>query len=231
MRLQMVQAGFRSPRALETLAVCRAGLTLLLPPLMYVLVHPDRTVDVVLMALVCASLGYYLPWLGVEIRRSNRHDELLRVFPNALDLLVSCLEAGLGLDASLKNVAREIRHTSEDLADELDQVNAELAAGIPRLDALRNMDGRLGVEEVSSLVNVLAQAERFGTGIAQSIRAHAQLTRRKRVLRAEEKAARVAPRLTVAMVCFILPPLFIVLLGPAVVRITDTLLPTLVGLK
>ncbi|HNC98389.1 MAG TPA: type II secretion system F family protein [Myxococcota bacterium] len=225
LRQQLVQAGFFHPRALELYLLLRASAALLLP--VVALIRGQTLAGTLAPALVLALAGYYLPSLVVYLRRESRHSELRKALPNALDMLVSCLEAGLGLDAALRHVATELRMACPVLSDELSYVNAELSAGIPRADALRHLDTRTGLPELASLVNVLSQAERYGAGIASSIRAHAQLTRRRRLLDAERRAAEATPKLTVAMILFVLPPLFVVLLGPAVINITDRLLPSL----
>ncbi len=225
LRLQLVQAGYFHPRGLEWYLLLRASAALLLPLL--ALLRSQSLTSMLVPALVLALIGYYLPALVVHMRREARHTELRQSLPNALDMLVSCLEAGLGLDAALRHVATELQMASPVLSNELSYVNAELSAGIPRADALRHLDTRTGLPELASLVNVLSQAERYGAGIASSIRAHAQLTRRRRILDAERRAAEATPKLTVAMILFVLPPLFVVLLGPAVINITDRLLPSL----
>ncbi len=225
LRQRLVQAGFLHSRALEFYLLTRALAALLLPLL--ALIRNSTPTSTLPLALVLALVGYYAPALVVHLRRESRHNNLRKSLPNALDMLVSCLEAGLGLDAALRHVAEELRLASPELSAELSYVNTELSAGIPRADALRHLDTRTGLAELASLVNVLSQAERYGAGIASSIRAHAQLTRRRRLLDAERRAAEATPKLTVAMILFVLPPLFVVLLGPAVINITDRLLPSL----
>jgi tight adherence protein C len=152
---------------------------------------------------------------------------LLRPFPDALDLLVSAVEAGLGLDAALQRVAVEMNTAAPELSGELQLVNDEIAAGVHRIEALRRLDERNGLEEVRSLCNVLIQAERYGTSIAKALRAHSHLVRRHRMLRAEERAAKLTPKLTIIMILFILPALFTVLIGPTIVNITQSLMPAM----
>ena len=145
----------------------------------------------------------------------------MQSFPDALDLLVSSVESGLGIDAALKRVAREIAPASPQLANELQLVNHEIAGGVPRLEALRRLAARTGVDEIKSLVNMLTQAERFGTSIARSLRVHSRVTRQRRMSKAEEEAAKVGPKITIVMIVFMLPCLMVVLLGPAGVRIIN----------
>lgn len=144
-----------------------------------------------------------------------------------LDMLVSCLEAGLGIDMALRHVAGELVAAAPEIARELALVNTELAAGVPRMTALQHFHDRTDIEEVASLVNELAQAERYGSRIAPALRSHAQVTRTRRVLESERKAAEASPKLTVVMILFILPPLFIVVLGPTAVTLIARFAPTL----
>ena len=173
-----------------------------------------------------ATLGYYAPYLYVQNTVQKRKEKILLSFPDALDLLVSAVEAGLGLDAGFRRVADEMEIAAPELSMELQLVNHEVTAGIPRVDALRHLDERVGVDDVSSLVNVLIQAERFGSSVSRALRIHSQHIRVKRMQRAETKAAQVSPKLTVIMILFILPTLLIVLLGPAAVKVKNILIPS-----
>lgn len=176
--------------------------------------------------LVGASIGYYGPHLYVANTIAKRKEAILAAFPDALDLLVSAVEAGLALDAGFRRVADEMEIASPELASELQLVNHEVMAGVQRVDALRHLEERVGLDDVTSLVNVLVQAERFGSSVSRALRVHAGHIRVKRMQRAETKAAQVSPKLTVVMIVFILPTLLIVLLGPAVVRMKNILIPT-----
>lgn len=226
-RVRLLQAGFADPSVLVLYYLSRAVLTVALPTAL-VLALPRPLTSAQMVALLGAALcGYLLPLGLVVARRNARQTRLQFAVPNVLDMLVSCLEAGLGTDAALRYVAREVRVASADLANELDQANGEMSAGTPRHEALRKLDERTGIDELSALVGVLGQAERFGAGVAPSLRAHAQLARRQRALRAEQRAARASPMLTVVMILFILPSLFVVLLGPTIVQVVEHFLPTL----
>jgi tight adherence protein C len=176
-----------------------------------------------------AAAGYYLPAFLLDWRIRQRQAAILRPFPDALDLLVCCVEAGLGIDAALRRVASEMESAAPELSQELHLVNNEIAAGVQRADALKRLDARTGLNEMGSLVSVLIQADRFGTSIAKALRIHAELVRAKRMLAAEEKAAQISPKLTVAMILFILPTLMAVLIGPAILNISKNLWPTLSG--
>ena len=170
-----------------------------------------------------ATFGYYLPAIWVANVTNKRKRRLLSAFPDALDLLVSCVEAGLGLDAAFRRVAVEMETAAPELAREFQLVTHEISAGVPRVEALRHLERRTGLDEIRSLVNMLAQAERFGTSIARGLRVHSRMTRQKRMSRAEEEAARVSPKLTVVMILFLLPVLGMVLVGPALINVYEVL--------
>ena len=158
-----------------------------------------------------------------------RQREIFESFPDALDLLTVCVEAGLGLDAALQRVADEMQLKSLALSEELSLVTMELRVGASKPHALRNLALRTGVEDVDTLVAMLVQAERFGTSIADSLRVHAETLRTKRRLRAEERAAKIALKLLFPLIFCIFPTLLLVLLGPGFIQIYRILLPTLVG--
>jgi tight adherence protein C len=224
LRLALIQGGFRGPNVVERLLAMRTVLTVVIPAMIFAVASTWSTLLGLLM-LLGAGVGYFSPLWFARSRQSERQVQLSRAVPNIMDMLVSCLEAGLGIDAALQYAAREIRVASPPLADELDHTNAEMSAGIPRLVALKRLDRRTGVKELSSLVNLLGQAEKFGAGAAQGIRAQAKLSRQRRTLDAERRAAEAAPKLTVAMIIFILPPLFVVLLGPSAVQVMQSVYP------
>ncbi len=227
LRLRVTQAGFERKRAYEAYNALRVLLALGLPMLTWLALRPESVLLSVTTALLSAAVGYYGPTLYLKNRRIRRREALLKPFPNALDLLVISVEAGLGLNAALKSVAEEIEPAAPLLAHQLQRANQEITAGVPRLDALRRLDHRTGLTEMTSLVNVLIQAERYGTGIGRALRAHADLTRHKRMLAAEERAARVPPKLTIVTVVLIMPSLFTVLLGPTIVNVITFVIPML----
>jgi tight adherence protein C len=228
-RTLLIQAGWRGPNNLAEFVALRAGMALLLPLGAVAIFRPATPLGVVSVVLVLVAVGYYGPGLVIHQRRAERMDRLARAFPNALDMLVSVVDGGLGIDAALVHVARELDVAAPELAEEFELVNLELRAGLPRMEALHHLHARTGVDEIGSLVNVLSQAERYGSGISQSLRAHAHLSRRRRALEAEKRAAKASPKLTIAMILFILPTLFVVLIGPTIVNISLRLLPTLEG--
>jgi tight adherence protein C len=225
LRRALVQGGIRGAHALERMLAVRTLLTLGLPSLVLLSYGWRFSPVAALLAVIAAGTGYYLPLWYARSAQGERQKRLSHAVPNVMDMLVSCLEAGLGIDSALQFASREIRVASEELSDELSHTNAEMAAGVARMTALRRLDERTGVKELSSLINVLGQAEKFGAGAAQAIRAQARLSRQRRTLDAERRAAEAAPKLTVAMIVFILPALFVVLLGPSVVQVIRVIAP------
>ena len=219
---RLVHAGHRSKDAPLLFLGVQAGLALLL---LFVLGASRIGGNVVIGGALALLLGAALPdlWLTGMIRRRQQRIQL--ALPDALDLQVVCVEAGLGLDQSLRRIAQEFRATHPDLSDELQFLGFELNAGKPRAEALRNLARRTDVEDLRSLVAVLIQTDRFGTGIADSLRVFSDSLRTKRRQRAEEFAAKMGVKMIPPLFIFILPATFIVVVGPAVVGIAQGLLP------
>jgi tight adherence protein C len=224
LRLQMIRAGLPQRHLAEVFAAARVLLALAVPlvvmPPLWDAIPP---LTAALLALLLTAIAYYAPGVWLNARGTARRRRLARPLPDALDLLVSSVEAGLGLDPALRRVAIELQTAAPELAGELQRVHTEVSAGIPRLTALRNLAVRTGLDEVQSLVNLLVQSDRFGTAIARSLRVHATTARQHRMSRAEEEAAKVSPKLTVVMILFLLPCLFVVLLGPAILNVRHAL--------
>jgi tight adherence protein C len=147
--------------------------------------------------------------------------------PDALDLMVVCVEAGLGLDQAILKTSEELRVTHPDICDELNLVNLELRAGKPRKEALKNLADRTGVEDINGLVSMLIQTDRFGTSIAQSLRVHSDALRTKRRQRAEERAHKVSVKLVFPLVFLIFPAMFVTILGPGIIKIIQQLFPAI----
>ena len=222
MRNSLQHAGYRNRHALEVFNGVRVTAALVLP-LFVIPIASGMSLTTLAGAVVfAAATGYYLPYLILQNNVEKRQKMLLSAFPDSLDLLVSSVEAGLGLDAAFRRVAAEMEAAAPALAREFQMVNHEISAGINRVDALRHLETRTGLEEVRSLVNMLAQSERFGTSVAKSLRIHAKVVRQKRMSRAEEEAAKVSPKLTVVMIIFLLPVLMSILMGPAMIRVFNT---------
>ncbi len=233
LRIRFMNAGYRGNEAPMIYFALKSLLTLALPGIFFLYAgvsHLEwKPNTFLLVLLMLAAFGYYLP-NGVLARMiASRQRELFENFPDAMDLMTVCVEAGLGLDAAITRVGEEMRLKSEVLAEELHLVNLELRAGRTREQALRNLALRTGVEEIDALVAMLVQADRFGTSVADSLRVHAESLRSKRRLRAEEAAAKIPVKLLFPLIFFIFPSLLLVLLGPAFIGVYRVLLPTLAG--
>jgi tight adherence protein C len=222
-RQRLVQAGFRDEAAHSIyvggrmlLPVILVGLAILagsafdLPPF-------SRMTALVLGAIV----GYVGPSFVLDKIRARRQRTIRLTLPDALDLMIVCLEAGLSMGAAVARVAREFARTSPPLCEELRLVTAEMQAGKSGADALRSLSDRVGIEEVSALVAMLVQAERFGTSVADSLRVHTSGMRTDRLQRAEERAQKAAVRLLFPAGLLIFPATLIVLMGPAVISMAD----------
>jgi tight adherence protein C len=223
-----VRAGFRGDGALPVffairLATSLGAFALCATPL---LMRPNVPV-----ALGACGLGYILPGIVLARLMKRRQHRITHALPDALDLMVVSVEAGLGLDQAMQRVGDELDFAHPDLSNELRLVNLELRAGKPREEALRNLADRTGVEDVSSLVTMLIQTDRFGTSIAKSLRVHSETVRTKRRQRAEEAAAKTGVKMVFPLVFCIFPAIFVVTIGPAVIKFVQVLFPTIAGTK
>ncbi len=233
LRTRFMNAGLRTASAPALFFAAKTVLAVGLPfaAFMFVRLGNSQLTGNALLALllIAGAIGYYLPNAVLTRKVESRQREIFENFPDALDLLIVCIEAGLGLEAAIQRVADEMRLKSVTLAEELHLVTLELRAGAAKERALRNLALRTGVEDVDSLVAMLIQAERFGTSIADSLRVHAETLRTKRRLRAEEAAAKIALKLLFPLIFCIFPTLLLVLLGPAFIQIYRVLLPGIGG--
>jgi tight adherence protein C len=220
----MIRAGYRSPDAILTMK----GLKVLMPIGLAALAFLTGfyRINPFVIFGIAGLLGYLLPDLVLVWRVHARQHKLRRALPDGLDLLVICVEAGLGLDQALMRVAQELHITHAELSEELQLVNLEMRVGKTRLDALRELARRTGLEDIKSLVSMLIQTERFGTSIAQSLRVQSDDLRTKRRQRAEEMAAKMSVKMVPALVFFIFPALMVVILGPAIIAIMRQLMPS-----
>lgn len=223
-RVQLLQAGYRHPDAVSVFFGIRALLAFGLPASLLVLspLSSATTPRVVIGLVGVGLIGWMLPKLFVVRRARRRQRSIQKALPDTLDLLTTCVEAGLGLNQALVRVADDILPLSRDMSDELMIVNLEIRAGSSRSEALRNMSTRTGLPDVSSLTAMLIQTDRFGTSIAQALRVHADTMRSKRRQRAEEAAAKTAIKMLFPLVLFIFPAIFVVILGPAVFHVAQT---------
>jgi len=222
LRQRLVTAGYRSSEAVVIFLGIRLGLALLCFSLlaMPILMRPNLAV-----ALGACGLGYLLPGI-VLARLAKRRQHRIRLgLPDALDLLVVSVEAGLGLDQAIQRVGDELAFAHPDLSDELRLINLELRAGKGRAEALRNLAERTGVDDVSSLVTMLVQTDKFGTSVAQSLRVHSETVRTKRRQRAEEAAAKTGVKMVFPLVFCVFPAIWVVTIGPAAIKFVQVLFP------
>ena len=233
LRRRFLNAGIRNAAAPVAFFGLKTALALGLPMLAFIGLtlagSQLRGVELLLMLLVASAMGYYLPNYVLAKAIARRQREIFENFPDALDLMTVCMEAGLGTETAMNKVAEDMVHKSPTLADELRLVNLELRAGSPRDRALRNLAMRTGVEEVEGFVTMIIQADRFGTSIAQSLRVHSETVRTLRRQKAEETASKIPLKLLFPLIFGIFPSLMLVLMGPAVIQIYRILLPMMAG--
>jgi tight adherence protein C len=229
---RLVRAGFRNPAAARFLQGTRLAASVCLGlAALAIAVEAEVPIDKLLMAAgAAAAFGYMAPNQYVSLRIARRQNAIRRGLPNALDLMVVCVEAGLGIDQTIIQVAKELQAAHPEICDEFTVMNLELRAGKRRPDALHNLADRTGVEDVKKLVAVLVQTDRFGTSVAQSLRGHADYLRTLARQRAEERAAKLAVKLVFPIFFCVLPSLFIVTLGPVLTRLIRDLLPMMENL-
>ncbi|HMB76970.1 MAG TPA: type II secretion system F family protein [Kiloniellaceae bacterium] len=230
---KMIQAGYYAPSAVRNFYVvrvfCAAGFPLAFL-LFQMLVPSNTSIERVLFltAVICFA-GLVLPSAWVNRRIATRQLEITEGFPDALDMLVVCVEAGLGLDAAFNRVGTQFAKSHPILAEHFGLVALEFRAGKTRSEAMRSFASRIGLAEINSFVTLLIQSEALGTSIAQTLRVHSEEMRAKRMLRAEEKAQRLPVLLSIPLVLGILPAMLCVSLLPGVIRIIRILIPALTG--
>lgn len=227
MQRRLIRAGFRNQNAMTMLYGSKALLAVALPVVMtFLVLAADTEPGNKFMAVIAsAGLGFFGPNEYVNWCARKRQKLVRKGLPNALDLMVVCVESGLGLDQAILQVARDLQQAHPEISEEYALVNLELKAGKRRAEALRNMAERTAVDDLKKLVAVLIQADRFGTGVAQSLRAHADYMRVQARQIAEEKAAKLGVKLVFPIFFCILPSLFIVTVGPVIVTIIRELIP------
>jgi len=227
MQKRLIRAGIRNDSALKLLYGAKAVCGILFPVLAGIAIGGADTdpSNKIMFVLVAAGAGFFGPNEYVRRMATKRQHEIARGLPNALDLLVVCVESGLGLDQAILQVSKELDHAHPEISEEFGFVNLELKAGKRRVEALRNLAERTGVDDLKKLVAVLIQADRFGTGVAQSLRAHADFMRIQARQTAEEKAAKLGVKLIFPIFFCILPSLFVITVGPVVMRIMRELIP------
>lgn len=230
LRLRFYNAGIHSRRAPLIFMASKTVLTFALPGLAALVLWQiktnfSQTVDMAIV-LLCAMLGYYVPNALLAHRVQRYQRALFNTFPDALDLMRVCVQAGLGLDAAIDRVGREMHLSSPELSFEFELTGLELRAGASRADALRHLSARIGLEDLDALVVMLIQADLLGTSVNESLQVHSQALRSKRRLQAEETAAKLPVKLLIPLVFCVFPALLTVLLGPAVISVHEILAPT-----
>jgi tight adherence protein C len=223
LRNNLIRAGYRGDHSMEIFLGVKLGATPIMTTLFLVsnsqMTEPFTFPMDACIAVFIAALTFFLPNLWLRGRINGRQDAIERALPDAMDLLVTCVEAGLGLDAAIARVAEEMTLAAPLLAEELHHTFLETQAGIPRADAFRRLADRTGVEDLRALSAMLIQTDMFGTSIARALRVHSDGMRVRRSQRAEEKAAMVAVKMTIPLIFCILPSLVAIVMGPAVVTL------------
>ena len=226
LKLKLANAGFRSdaaPMVYSGLRVACLAIAFLVSATIFV---PGQTLGwrTLQYVVLCTGVGFYLPTVGLWWIRRKRQQEIFLTLPDALDLLVVCVESGLGLDAAMRKVCDELGTHAKVISEEFSLANFQLQMGRPRREVLHDLGVRTGVDDVRSLAAILIQADRFGSSIAQALRVQSDSMRTRRKQYAEEKAAKTAVQLLFPLILFIFPGIFVVLVGPAAINIMETLL-------
>jgi tight adherence protein C len=226
LRQSLVQAGFRHPKGTAIYFGIRI-LSAILWPVLYLMANVMNGVLDQGNLLVCFALaagGFYLVPYALKFLTNRRQDRIDKALPDVLDLLIVCMEAGLSLQATINRVSDEVKSISTDLYRELQLTNAELRTGISRETALRNLGERTGVQNVKALVGLMIQSDRMGASIVKALRTHASFLRTQRSQKAEERAAKLPVKILFPLLLFIFPAIFVVVLGPAVIKMSKTFL-------
>ncbi|MGB8814300.1 MAG: type II secretion system F family protein [Paracoccaceae bacterium] len=228
-RLKMLRAGYKAKNAVRIFHFSQfaLGIGFLILGVIYTMLNSGgadvSTKQMIMSTVGPGAAGYYLPQYWVQRRLQKRTEEIVSGFPDALDLMLVCVEAGQSLDQSINRIAKESRAGYPALADEFDMVAHEIKAGKERVKVLKDMAERVGILDVTSFVTTLVQSATFGTSIAEALRVYSAEMRDKRVMRAEEKANVLPTKLTLGTMMFTVPPLMIILIGPAIYGISQTL--------
>ena len=227
MQRRLIGAGIKNPNGLKILFGSKVIGVIVFPMIAMMTVSNTQSdsTNKIAFILAAAAAGFWGPNEIVKLKAGKRQKEIRRGLANALDLMVVSVESGLGLDQAILQVAKELEHAHPEISEEFALVNLELKAGKRRSEALRNLGERSNVEDLKKLVAVLIQADRFGTGIATSLRAHADYMRVQARQIVEEKAAKLGVKLVFPIFFCILPSLFVVTVGPMAIKITRELLP------
>ena len=233
MRMDLLRAGYRKNNSMIIFYGMKIFLAVCLPVCLFILgaliARAIPAANFMLYSVLLALLGFYLPGLWLRTVISERQRKILEGFPDVLDLMVVCVEAGMGLDAAIFRAGIEIELKNKVISEEFKLLSLELRAGKSRQDAMRSLAMRVNLEDVNSLISLLIQTDKFGTSVAQALRVHSEAMRVKRYQMAEEIAAKLPVKLVFPLILFIFPSIFVVLLGPAMINIYRILLPRLAG--
>ena len=233
LRQKLARAGFTAPYAPRVYTLVRLVLVIGLPLLVFLLFWTTGSspslFKLYLSLMIAAAAGLYLPSLFVQAKADRRQRDLINGFPDALDLMLVCVEAGLGLESAFSRVGMEMTHSHPRLAEQLGAVVLELRAGRSHEDALRRLADRAGVDEIRAFATLLIQSTKLGSSIAQTLRTYAGEMREKRRMRAEEKAHRLPVLISVPLVVCMLPTMIGVLMLPAAIRVVRAVVPALSG--
>jgi tight adherence protein C len=226
LKVKLANAGFRSESASAVFQGLRVAslIAFLVVGAIVGFVTSGMTMKAMMYLVFIGGLGFYAPSIGLWFLRSQRQKEIFLTLPDALDLMVVCVESGLGLDAAMRKVTDEMKGHAKVIAEEFALANLQLQMGRPRREVLHDLGVRTGVDDVRSLAAILIQADRFGASIAQALRVQSDSMRTRRKQIAEEKAAKTAVQLIFPLVLFIFPGIFVVLVGPAAISISRQLL-------
>ena len=233
LRVKFFNAGIRNDEANLIYFGAKTILPLLFAGLAFIALRTfdQPSVTLLFYVLFFAMVGCYLPNIVLHLIVKSRQREIFENFPDAADLMLVCVEAGLGLDAGLTKVAEEIQLKSVALAEELHLTNLEIRAGGTREKSLKNLASRTGVEEIGTFAVMLTQADKFGTSIGESLRVFSDDLRHKRQVRAEELAAKIPTKMLFPLVVCVFPSIIMVIMGPAIIQVIRTILPMLSGTK
>jgi tight adherence protein C len=224
-RALLIQAGYRSP---QHVTIYR-GLRVLFAAIGFLSVFLISGFDSPLLLVGLLAFGFFVPRFLLKRKVKERQRRLRIGLPDGLDLTVICVEAGLSLDQAMMRVGQDLSHAHPELSSEFHLFDLETRAGKPRVEALRNLADRTGVDDIRALVATLIQTDRFGTSVAQALRVHSDSLRTERRQRAEEQAAKTTVKMIIPLVLFVMPSLIFVTVGPAVIQLMHIFLPVAAG--
>lgn len=226
-RTWLIQAGYRNPQH----ATIYRGLRVFCAALGFFSVFVFTGFDSLLLLAGVTAFGFFIPRFILKKKLQERQRRIRLGLPDGLDLTVICVEAGLSLDQALLRVGQDLATAHPELSAEFHLFNLETRAGKPRVEALRNLAERTGVEDIRSLVGTLIQTDRFGTSVAQALRVHSDSLRTERRQRAEEQAAKTTVKMIIPLVLFVMPSLIVVTVGPAVIQLLHIFMPAAAGIR